>query len=353
MTWIAVSSAGPATCAGGPQLREEMLSRGSLWLEADLGPGGAGACTLLRLERRADVTSHISVRLTEAGAVVFSRRLGPRRLEVSLRAGGGSCGGVVRLSVSWNAPAKWGLISLEQVAEGALFQKEFADPLPWLLSDIDRLRGGARDVEQAPELTGFAVSDGVEPVGIAPSLGTGSPVLTPQGYRTVESLGRGDMVITDHGPRPVLWCGAREVPALGRFRPVTLHAPYFGLRRDVVVSPDQRLRVQGPEVEFLFGEEAVLVEAHALLGTSFAAHAAAGPTIRYHQVLLEDHGTLDVAGAQLESLFVGRLREMPLVLANTVLGDLRPEEMPLHPRLACPALRRYEAVTLRAALLNR
>lgn len=356
VTWIAISPSedqGMAPVAFSAALGEDLIERGSLFLEADLDRDRTGERPLFQMRRSADVTSQISVRMTEDGGVVFARRLGRRNLQVSLTHEAARASGPVRISVSWDAPAKSGLLSLERLDDGTLVQKEFSDPLPWLMTDVERVQSGSRDVVLGAELRSYGVSDCPEPVGIIPSMCAGTPILTTQGYRRIDSLAPGDLVTTETGDMPVLWTGAREVPARGRLHPLQLCAPYFGLRHDVVIAPEQRLLITGGEVEYLFGEEAVLVEANRLLNTPFVMRAPSGPTVRYYQILLAEHAILDVAGAPMDSLFAGRLRETPQVLANTILGGVGLDRMPLHPCLAYPALREYEAVTLRAALLSR
>lgn len=333
---------------------DDIMETGSLFLEADTGRGRWSEQTLFVMHRRGDLTSHISVQLCTDGTIVFARKLGQQHRQVSLNLGVAHPEGIIRVTISWNAPSRWGLLSVELGAEGTLVQKEFTDPLPWLTSDVACLHDPGGDVVFGPTLQTFGLSDSLEPVGIIPSLATGTPVMTPDGYRAVETLRRGDRVLTFDGAiRPVRWVGAREVPARGRFRPIRLHMPYLGLSRDVIAAPEQRITINGPEVEYLFSEEAVLVEAGALINTNFAAYEPAGATTRYHQILLDEHEILQVAGAPMESLFVGNLRERPEMLASTVLSGLPAARLPLHNRLAYPALRDYEAVTLRAALLSR
>lgn len=355
MTWIALSHAKPSAlpAAHAAMLCDDVVRQGSLFLEADLGLDDHGAQTLFMLHRHADVTSHISVMVSETGEVVFGRRLGPKSFQVTLNAGKRPNRSLIRVWISWDAASKWGLLTLEQIDDGTLFQKEFSNPLPWLQSDIALLRSRAREITLSPALRGMGVSNAIEPVGIAPTLARGTPVLTPGGYRPIEHLRAGDAVVTDQGPRRLLWTGTSEVPAFGRFAPILLLSPYLGMRHDVVVAPEQLILIDGPEVEYLFGEEAVLVPAHSLLHTPFARCAPCGPTIHYHQLLLEDHCVLDAAGGWLGSLFVGQLRDTPEVLANTMIASLARDKMPRQGKLAYPALREYEAVTLRAALLSR
>lgn len=365
MSWIAVTrpeaEALPAPHAGFPGLRvadrlppTQALPRGSLYAEADLGRWKRDDQILFVLHWQGPETSHISVHLGADGAVIYGRRLGNRHRQVTLTTGDLRLEGTIRLTISWDLPARRGLLSLEVVSDGTLLQKEFADPLPWELEDVMRLKAPAGDVAFGPALCSLGLSDRLEPVGVAPGLAPGTPVLTPSGFRPIETLRPGDMVETcDGGASPVIWSGCREVLARGRFRPIRMHAPYLGLASDVVVAPEQRLVIRGAEVEYLFSEEAALVEAHTLLHSNFAAIEPAGATIRYHQILLEEHTILNIAGAQMESLFIGDLRENPGVLRTTILGGFPAKRLPIHAKLAYPALRNYEALTLRAALVSR
>ena len=117
------------------------------------------------------------------------------------------------------------------------------------------------------------------------------------------------LVLTPDGDAvPVLHRLSRRVPACGSFAPVRLRAPYFGLRQDITVAPSQRLVLSGSDVEYMFSQEAVLVEARHLVGGFAALAASAGPTITYTQLLLPEHEALDAAGCVAETLFVGRLR---------------------------------------------
>ncbi|MGB8623667.1 MAG: Hint domain-containing protein [Paracoccaceae bacterium] len=362
MTWIAVTEPGTGHPAAElahppkplPTPDGADMIRGSLFLEADIGRAAPCEQALFVLHNAGAVTSHLSVHLGADGTIVYGRRLGTRHRQVTLNLDTPRPEGTLRLTVSWDVLARRGLLSMELVAEGLLVQKEFAAPLPLTATDIAALRGEGSAVIYGPALSCVGLSDAVEPVGITPSLATGTPVMTPDGPRAVETLRQGDSVVTAGGVAcAVRWVGTRQVPARGRFRPIRLCAPYLGLTRDVIVAPEQRILMDGAEVEYLFNAEAVLVEAHALLDTSFATREPAGHTISYHQVVLDRHEILQVAGGQMESLFVGSLRDRPELLATTVLRDMPRARLPVHRDLAFPALRDYEALTLRAALLSR
>jgi len=366
MTWLALSDAelglfpdaGPplplSMCFEKNAPGDATLETGSLFLEAEIGRNANHDQPLCVLHHKTDITSHVSVHLCADGAIVFARRLGSQHQQVTLRSDAPYTDGLLRLTISWNSAARYGLLSAELVRDGMLLQKGFANPLPWLNSDIALLRQPGRGVAFGPALRCFGVSDRFEPVGITPSLATGTPVLTKSGYRGIETLCPDDSIVTADGVlRQVRRVCTREVPARGQFCPIRLYAPYLGLMQDVVVAPEQRILVRGAEVEYLFNEEAVLVEARALRHTNFTEPQPVDRTIRYHQIVLDEHAMLQVAGASMESLFVGGLRDNPDMLATTVLADMPVSHLPNHRKLAYPALRDYEAATLKAALLNR
>ncbi len=362
MSWLCVSQSADTVGApaamppgnGASWKGATVLPRGSLFVEADLGRWRRDDQTLFVLHGKQVPVSHASLHLGADGTIAYVRRLGDERVQTSLSATRMRLEGVIRLIVSWDMAARRGVMSLETVDDGALLQRDFVDPLPWLADDARRLRAPAADLAFGPGLCWLALSDRPEPVGLTPSLAAGTPVRTPRGDVPVERLAPGDLVETAGGRvRPVLWSGGRDVPARGRFRPIRLMAPYLGLTRDVIVAPQQRLVLRGDEVEYLFNEEAVLVEARALLNTAYAVQDPCGPTMRYHQVILEEHDVLRVGGAGMESLFIGTLRESPQILATTMLARVPAGRLPAHRKLAHRALLDYEAMTLRAALLGR
>nr|WP_283254966.1 Hint domain-containing protein [Marivita sp. GX14005] len=183
-----------------------------------------------------------------------------------------------------------------------------------------------------------------------PSLAPSVPLETAQGPRLVMSLRQGDVVRAAGGALvPVLHTAAREVPALGSFRPIRLRAPYFGLQQDVVVSRHQRLLVNGPEVEYLFGREEVLIPATALVDGYAARFEPAPRFARYHQILLPHHDAVRTSGAALESLYIGRMRRDTALLDASVLGGLPRALLPEHHRAGYQVLRAFEAITLAEA----
>ena len=254
---------------------------------------------------------------------------------------------VVRITYAWDSRAKWGRMTLERPEDTTLTNVYVDNPRPLSLDDIRDLMLGRGDHTFAPDMIFAALSDQIEPIGPMPSLLPGTPLATPWGYQPASKLKRGDTVMTrDAGVVPVLQTINRTVPARGSYRPIRLRAPYFGLQQDIIVSPDQRLIIDGPEVEYLFGQEAVLVPARHLVNGFAALDEACGPTISYTQLLLPSHETLLAAGTALESLYIGRLRRNAQHLHSSLLHGIDKGSLPEHGRPVHHVLQWYDAIHL-------
>lgn len=254
---------------------------------------------------------------------------------------------VLRITCSWDSPARWGRLALERTDRDQARLVPVASPRPLRLSDALALVRPGSDRYVAPEVLFVALSDRIEPVGPLPSLLPDTPIATPTGYRAIRELRRGDTVLTPAGEHvPVLHVLSRQVPAHGSFHPVRLRAPYFGLQRDIIIAPSQRLVLSGSEVEYLFGRESVLVPARHLAGSSGAVPARPGPVVTYWQILLPRHEALIAAGTVTESLFIGRLRRKKAQLNASILAGLDRSGLPEHGHPIHLVLQAFEAVTL-------
>jgi hypothetical protein len=254
---------------------------------------------------------------------------------------------VVRISYSWDSMAKWGRMTLEKPEETAIVSVFVEHPKPLSIDDIRDLMLGRGDQTFAPDMIFAALSDQIEPVGPMPTLLAETPLATPWGYKSAQHLKRGDTVQTrDAGVVPIVQTLQRTMPARGSYRPIRLRAPYFGLQQDIIVSPDQRLIIDGPEVEYLFNQEAVLVPARHLVNGVAAVWEASGPTITYTQLLLPEHETLLAAGMPLESLYIGRIRRDTKQLQSTMLSAFDITHLPEHRQPVHQVLRWYDAIHL-------
>lgn len=170
----------------------------------------------------------------------------------------------------------------------------------------------------------FGVTAAALPVA-QPWVGLKTVIPTAQGPMLAEDLRTGDPVLTANGPVPLLSARRHTVPARGSYQPVLLRAPWYG-RSDLLVSGEQLVQVEGPEAEYLFGEEQVLVPAGLLVdGQSALAEGRRAVVTGV---------TLDLGGAELVEVQGCMLCTTPA------------------PRLALPhrLLDRFEVVPLMAQL---
>lgn len=254
---------------------------------------------------------------------------------------------VLRITYSWDSAAKWGRLAMEHPESNRVVTVPVANPKPISLQDLRDLMLGRGDQTFSQDIIFVGLSDRIEPLGPMPTLLPSTPLATPWGYKPTSQLKRGDTVMTQNsGVVPVLQRVSRTVPARGSYAPVRLRAPYFGLQQDIIVAPDQRLVIDGPEVEYLFSKEAVLIPARHLVNGFAALQETSGTTITYSQLLLPAHETMLAAGTPVESLYIGRLRRQPLQLASSVLAGFDRNLLPEHGQPAHSVLKWFEAITL-------
>lgn len=325
-----------------------ILPVGSMVIEAHLTARPGVSQSVLRYQRHDGWTRKLRVELHQDGTVSVFQRQGLARFEVSLTMVRPAVETFLRITFSWDAPKRTALLTVENPGQDLIYQAEAASPLPMPLADIREIVLNGPAARIGPDVRFVAFSDKIEPVGLPLGVVEGTPVETPNGPRPVQHLRPGDLVVTlAGGARPVRWLAWRDVPALGRFRPVRLRAPYFGLTRDVFCAPDHRVVVTGAEAEYQLGEPAVLVEAaHLVDGRFVCRERPDAPVLRYFHVLLDRHECLNHCGAWTESLFVGAIGQARNVLKTTVLAPLPYAAIPRHRHLALPALGEMQARAL-------
>jgi hypothetical protein len=108
------------------------------------------------------------------------------------------------------------------------------------------------------------------------------------------------------------------------------------------------LILTGTEVEYTFGQEAVLAPAGHLVNGTAALEEPTGPVVEYVQLLLPGHEAVDVCGCDVESLYIGRMRRKPERLAESLLAGLENRSLPEHAHPVHKVLGTFEAVTLAA-----
>jgi len=168
------------------------------------------------------------------------------------------CGAGDELRVSyliWTSLGR-GLLRAENATTGTTCEARFTDAQALPLS------GGWTDFPEHPVVQASRVP--LTPRGsVGFAFGTALP--TPNGVIPVQDLRAGDLVLALEGAIAVRTIAPQTMTDVQRQEAITLHAPYFGLERDVTVLPDQRIRVSTREVFQVTGHTQVLSAARDLV----------------------------------------------------------------------------------------
>ncbi|NUB46616.1 Hint domain-containing protein [Fertoebacter nigrum] len=195
----------------------------------------------------------------------------------------------------------------------------------------------------------------------------GTWIATPDGDRLIETLNVGDQVNDiDGAPHEILWIGGRRMdlpiglcPDYVRWLPVRVPAEAFGPgcpTRDLLVSQQHRLMIEGSGPELLFGDARVLVPAKALLGDVVALDRDLRQVTYYH-ILCRRHVILMANGLPSESLYPGPVAKDAIAQdalarpgreeAEALFSDLADMRVPFQPHSDYPMLRIREGRMLR------
>lgn len=233
-----------------------------------------------------------------------------------------------RLSLRFDCHrAEWEMtLDLLGLAEPLRMAARGINPLPIRVDDLHGLSQGAARVARHGAVLWFGLTRGEDLPARAPWIGQRTPIDTARGPVMAGHLKPGDLIATaDGGLLPLRGIRQLDLPACGSFAPVILRAPFYGNSHDLLVSSDQRIALSGPEVEYLFSEDEVLVEAGALVDgrTALAEQRRAVASVL---VLEFDHPAL-------------------LLADDCALLAARPTDPPVR-----RMLRSYEVLTLMALL---
>ncbi|WP_406721370.1 Hint domain-containing protein [Thioclava litoralis] len=145
-----------------------------------------------------------------------------------------------------------------------------------------------------------------------PCFTPGAQIMTAQGPRRIEELRLGDQVVTrDNGLQAIRWLGARslgaealDAPAL---RPIRIPAGSLGdglPAIDLLVSPQHRMLLRGPELQLAFSEDEMLIAATHLCGAR-GIHAIRPDSVTYIHMMFDHHEVVLANGVWSESFQPG------------------------------------------------
>ena len=179
----------------------------------------------------------------------------------------------------------------------------------------------------------------------------GSMIETNRGDVAVEDLVAGDMVRTmDNGLQALRWVGSTTVKGKGSKAPILFREGAIGNSKDLLLSPEHRVVLQGWQAEVLFGKSELLASAKTLINDKTIIRQEV-EEVEYFHILFDAHEIVFSNGAPTESFHPGDAG------VGTMAKETRDEIFDLFPELALnadsygPAVRK----TLQAheaALLN-
>ncbi len=185
----------------------------------------------------------------------------------------------------------------------------------------------------------------------------GTLIDTPRGQVAVEDLVEGDMVLTrDSGQQPILWCGRRDFSAQELRRaphlaPTRIRANALGNgcpSRDLLVSPQHRIAIDGWKAEIFFAEAEALVPAKALCNDHSVTIDREIAGVSYCHILLERHELVRANGQWAETLLLGPQAQETLGEAQTAeIEEVFPGILASATFAARPILSSGEAQVLR------
>ncbi|MEL6914484.1 MAG: Hint domain-containing protein [Pseudomonadota bacterium] len=326
--------------------RDDALAcRGTILFEADVAQftvprplvgHGIGASFMLQVdfgtEDKLDFTLSV-------GDAVWQHRL-PLKITNDLQ--------VVRVSYAWDAASRAGVLSVYQPRSRHVAQCLVPEPRPVPWAVLRSLIHEAPDMCRANEMSFVALSRGFEPAGPMPGLRGDVEVATPGGMRRICEIGMEDRVLSPDGrPLRVIRPVRRQLPARGSFAPFRLRAPYLGLDHDLTLSGESLVRLEGPDVEYLLGVEAVLAQANQLGESRASSVRPRASLASYHQLVLEEADTLDT-GVGISSLDLTPVPRAGLGAATTLWADMSQSAPVSARRDEIPLARPYEIMTLNA-----
>ena len=189
-----------------------------------------------------------------------------------------------------------------------------------------------------------------------PCFTPGSMVSTPTGLIRVQDLRVGDRVMTrDNGLQDIRWIGRKDLTraalsADARVRPIRIRKGALGdgmPMTDMMVSPNHRMLITGPQLAVNFGEEEMLVAAKHLVGLP-GVEMVDARDVSYLHLLCDRHEVLMVDAVWTESFQPGDYAMNGLATEQSdevfsLFPELRNPTLNLQFRDARTAMRSFEA----------
>lgn len=323
-----------------------ILPRGSLMIECASDPAD-GTQHLIDYATTTPWDAGLRLTLEPQGRLRLRQWQGESVFEAVLDIGLHNPARVVTVLYTWDAPARQGRLSVDVGDIGLFAHMALVAPLPVSLRDAVWMMADTAKCKMSRGVRFAALADHVATHGPTPSLAPRTPILTPTGHVQANDLRAGQLVCTaDGGTAQVRWAGQATLPARGRFAPVTLRAHYHGARHDLTCAAEQRIRLYGTEVEYLFASDCVSVNVGDLTDGILRNPTPRLPTFTYCHFLLDRPVPVMMSGLQLEGLDTSLMQHDPALRLASVLAHVPIEMLPTPPDSDVPVLRGFETLTL-------
>ena len=285
-----------------PEPMPDLLVAGTMVIELALPAAPDRPLDILNFAETRGWARGLRLRLYPDGSLRLGQRQGPAQAGVALRIDVPRGMHGLRITYAWNAPARRSRLSAEILHGGVRVVAQGTNPLPVPAEDARMLFAaeGRRARHAAVVWMGLS-SDEIDP-RLGAAVASATPIRTPAGQVRADRLRAGDLVTTrDNGPRPLRVAARVVLPAQGSFTPIRLRSPYFPNTQDVIVSPGTRLLLSGAEVEYLLGEDEVLVAARQMVNNRSVLYETRRLFVEYTLLLFDRTEVILAADCPVES----------------------------------------------------
>ncbi len=153
----------------------------------------------------------------------------------------------------------------------------------------------------------------------------GTLIMTADGDREIEKLETGDLVQTlDNGLQAIRWIGRTTIAAGRSHAPIVFRPGAIGNRRELKVSPQHRVLVEGWQAELHFGCDQVLVPAKHLIDGEMVFQEPCD-LVTYYHILFDRHEIVHSNGVLSESFYPGDQILLQDEAVRTELFSIFPE----------------------------
>ena len=223
-----------------------------------------------------------------------------------------------------------------------------------------------QSLQRTSDGTNVITSDTPTPGTTNVCFADGTFLATPTGDIPVEALCKADLVLTaDRGARSITWVYSKtwtvaQMEASPNLLPVLIHRGALGIgvpSRDLRLSQQHRILVQGPIAKRMFGADEVLIPAKSLLPLAGVLLDTPEHDVTYYHIMLDRHEVVYSNGLPTESLFLGKqalssiprpalqeicmLLDIPLGALGTTSGPVTPARMFVKGKMALKLVERH------------